>query len=147
MVKVILVMIVNNSDNSPSLPFILKSAYRKFELSTFHRSKVTVIWKQETAHCNNADKCRELKMNAEKFREMQRNSEKCREMQICRDILMTFMTHGNLISLNPLHLEHIAHILIDKCFPKNGPMGKILNRGNFKISYSTCPNMKQVFQI
>ena len=64
-----------NSDNSPSLPFILKSAYRKFELSTFHRSKVTVIWKQETAHCNNADKCRELKMNAEKFREMQRNAD------------------------------------------------------------------------
>ena len=37
--------------------------------------------------------------------------------------------------------------LIDKCFPKNGPMGKILNRGNFKISYSTCLNIKQVFQI
>ena len=66
-----------NSDNSPSLPFILKSAYRKLELSTFHRSKVTVIWKQETAHCNNADKCREMKRNAEKFREMQSNAENC----------------------------------------------------------------------
>ena len=28
---------------------------------------------------------------------MQRNAEKCREVQICRDILMTFMTHGNVI--------------------------------------------------
>ena len=34
--------------------------------------------------------------------------------------------------------------LIDKCFPKEGPMGKIFNRSNLKISYSTCPNMKQV---
>ena len=34
--------------------------------------------------------------------------------------------------------------LIDKCFPKEGPMGKIFNRSNLKMSYSTCPNMKQV---
>ena len=34
--------------------------------------------------------------------------------------------------------------LIDKCFPKNGPMGKVFNRTNLKISYSTCPNMRQV---
>ena len=40
-----------NSDNSPSLPFILKSAYRKLELSTFHRSKVAVLWTKGIAHC------------------------------------------------------------------------------------------------
>ena len=34
--------------------------------------------------------------------------------------------------------------LIDKCFPKDGPMGKIFNRSNLKISYSTCPNMSQI---
>ena len=34
--------------------------------------------------------------------------------------------------------------LIDKCFPKDGPMGKIFNRSNLKISYSACPNMKQI---
>ena len=34
--------------------------------------------------------------------------------------------------------------LIDKCFPKAGPMGKIFNRSNLKISYSTCPNMGQI---
>ena len=34
--------------------------------------------------------------------------------------------------------------LIDKCFPKDGPMGKIFNRNNLKLSYSTCPNMKQI---
>ena len=34
--------------------------------------------------------------NAEKCTEMKRNIGKCREMQICRDILMTFMTHGNV---------------------------------------------------
>ena len=34
--------------------------------------------------------------------------------------------------------------LIDKCFPKNGPLGKAFNRSNLKISYSTCPNMKQI---
>ena len=33
--------------------------------------------------------------------------------------------------------------LIDKCFPKDGPLGKIFNRNTLKISYSTCPNMKQ----
>ena len=57
----------------------------------------------------NAEKCREKQRNAEKrremhkkFREMQRiasemrNEEKCIEMQICRDILMIFMTHGNV---------------------------------------------------
>ena len=34
--------------------------------------------------------------------------------------------------------------LIDKCFPKDGPLGKVFNRSNLKISYSTCPNMRQV---
>ena len=34
--------------------------------------------------------------------------------------------------------------LIDRCFPKGGPMAKIFNRSNLKISYSTCPNMKQI---
>ena len=34
--------------------------------------------------------------------------------------------------------------LIDKCFPKNGPLGKIFNRSTLKLSYSTCPNMGQV---
>ena len=34
--------------------------------------------------------------------------------------------------------------LIDKCFPKNGPLAKVFNRSNLKISYSTCPNMKQI---
>ena len=34
--------------------------------------------------------------------------------------------------------------LIDKCFPKNSPLGKIFNRSNLKLSYSTCPNMSQV---
>ena len=34
--------------------------------------------------------------------------------------------------------------LIDKCFPKDGPLGKAFNRSNLKISYSTCPNMKQI---
>ena len=36
--------------------------------------------------------------------------------------------------------------LIDKCFPKDGPMGKIFNRSNLKISYSTCPNMCKLIQ-
>merc|ERR1719460_548983 len=34
--------------------------------------------------------------------------------------------------------------LIDRCFPKDGPLGKAFNRSNLKISYSTCPNMKQI---
>ena len=34
--------------------------------------------------------------------------------------------------------------LIDKCFPKNGPLGKIFNRSTLKLSYSTCPNIKQI---
>ena len=34
--------------------------------------------------------------------------------------------------------------LIDKCFPKDGPLGKAFNRSNLKISYSTCPSMKQI---
>ena len=45
-------------------------------------------------------KCREMKRNVWKCRGMQRNSVKYREMQICRDILMTFMTfiaHENVI--------------------------------------------------
>ena len=56
---------------------------------------------------SNALKCREMQKNAVKFSEMQRNAEKCRgmminedkcrEMQICKDILTTFMTHGNVI--------------------------------------------------
>ena len=33
--------------------------------------------------------------------------------------------------------------LIDKCFPKNRPLGKIFNRSTLKLSYSTCPNMGQ----
>ena len=61
-----------------------------------------------------------MKRNAEKCSEMQRNAEKCREMQICRDILMTFMTlimifmiHCNVIFdiLEPLHLRNIAHVV------------------------------------
>ena len=34
--------------------------------------------------------------------------------------------------------------LISRCFPKDGPLGKIFNRSNLKISYSSCPNMKQI---
>ena len=34
--------------------------------------------------------------------------------------------------------------LIDRCFPKGTIMGKVFNRSNLKISYRTCPNMKQV---
>ena len=34
--------------------------------------------------------------------------------------------------------------LIDKCFPKGTLMGKIFNRNTLKISYRTCPNIKQV---
>ena len=34
--------------------------------------------------------------------------------------------------------------LISRCFPKDGPLGKIFNRNNLKISYSACPNMKQI---
>ena len=34
--------------------------------------------------------------------------------------------------------------LIDKCFPKDGPLGKAFNRSNLKLSYATCPNMKQL---
>ena len=37
-----------------------------------------------------------MQRNSEKCIEMQRNAEKCREVQICSDILMTFMTHGNV---------------------------------------------------
>ena len=33
---------------------------------------------------------------------------------------------------------------IDKCFPKNGPLGKLFNRNTLKISYRTAPNMKQI---
>ena len=34
--------------------------------------------------------------------------------------------------------------LIDRCFPKGSLMGKVFNRSNLKLSYRTCPNMKQV---
>ena len=56
-----------------------------------------------------------MQRNAEKHREiqiMQRNDENCREMPICRDILMTFKTHGNAILdiLEPQHLENMAHV-------------------------------------
>ena len=34
--------------------------------------------------------------------------------------------------------------LIDDCFPKGSLMGKVFNRNNLKLSYRTCPNMKQV---
>ena len=44
----------------------------------------------------NSEKFRKNQRNALKCREMQKNAEKCREVQICSDILMTFMTHGNV---------------------------------------------------
>ena len=34
--------------------------------------------------------------------------------------------------------------LVDKCFPRGTLMGKIFNRNTLKISYRTCPNIKQV---
>ena len=34
--------------------------------------------------------------------------------------------------------------LIDHCFPKGTIMAKVFNRNNLKISYRTCPNMKQI---
>ena len=34
--------------------------------------------------------------------------------------------------------------LINKCFPKDGPLGKAFNRSNLKLSYSTMPNMRQI---
>ena len=34
--------------------------------------------------------------------------------------------------------------LLDKSFPTNNPLHKILNRNTVKISYSTMPNMKQI---
>ena len=34
--------------------------------------------------------------------------------------------------------------LIDQCFPRGSLMGKVFNRSNLKLSYRTCPNMKQV---
>ena len=33
--------------------------------------------------------------------------------------------------------------LIDKCFPKGSKLNKIFNRNSLKVSYRTCPNMKQ----
>ena len=33
--------------------------------------------------------------------------------------------------------------LVKKCFPKDGPLGKIFNTNNLKVSYKTLPNMKQ----
>ena len=38
-----------------------------------------------------------MQRNEEKCREIQRNAEKYREMKICRDTLMAFMTHLNVI--------------------------------------------------
>ena len=46
---------------------------------------------------SNAVKCRDMQRNEEKCREIQRNAEKYREMKICRDTLMAFMTHLNVI--------------------------------------------------
>ena len=43
------------------------------------------------------EKCREMQRNAEPCSEMKKNEDKRREMQICRDILLAFMTHGNVI--------------------------------------------------
>ena len=34
--------------------------------------------------------------------------------------------------------------LIDRCFPKGSIMSKVFNRSNLKLSYRTCPNMKQM---
>ena len=34
--------------------------------------------------------------------------------------------------------------LIDRCFPRGSIMAKVFNRNNLKISYRTCPNMKQI---
>jgi hypothetical protein len=34
--------------------------------------------------------------------------------------------------------------LLDKCFPKNGPLGKLFNRNTVKISYRTTPNLQQI---
>ena len=34
--------------------------------------------------------------------------------------------------------------LVEKCFPKTGPLGKILNRNTLKVSYRTTPNLKQI---
>ena len=34
--------------------------------------------------------------------------------------------------------------LIDRCFPKGSIMSKVFNRSNLKLSYRTCPNMKQI---
>ena len=34
--------------------------------------------------------------------------------------------------------------LLDKCFPKDGPLGKLFNRSTVKISYRTTPNLKQI---
>ena len=33
--------------------------------------------------------------------------------------------------------------LVKKCFPKDGPLGKVFNTNNLKMSYRTLPNMKQ----
>ena len=33
--------------------------------------------------------------------------------------------------------------LVKKCFLKDGPLGKVFNTNNLKISYKTLPNMKQ----
>ena len=39
---------------------------------------------------------------------------------------------------------HIFLQLLDKCFPRSGPLGKLFNRSTVKISYRTTPNMKQI---
>ena len=80
-------------------------------------------------------KCRNMQRNAknaEKCTEMKRNIGKCREMQICRDILITFMTfvtfmkHGNVI-FDILELEEIFKItrFFWENFPK--PLNPLIN--------------------
>ena len=34
--------------------------------------------------------------------------------------------------------------LVDKCFPKDGPLGKLFNRSTVKISYRTAPNIQKI---
>ena len=34
--------------------------------------------------------------------------------------------------------------LLDKCFPKTGPLWKLFNRNTVKISYRTAPNLQQI---
>ena len=65
--------------------------------------------------------------NAEKCTEMKRNIGKCREMQICRDILITFMTfvtfmkHGNVI------FDILDHACVDNVIHPKAVLFSILN--------------------